>query len=60
MRLASTVDRARIRAMPAFCIGPVTARAARSAGFAVSAVATDHTAIGLADTIAAHFAGEHR
>ncbi len=55
MRLASTVDRPRIRAMPAFCIGPVTARAARSAGFAVAAVAAEHTAVGLADAIAAHF-----
>ncbi|HEX7172669.1 MAG TPA: uroporphyrinogen-III synthase [Candidatus Limnocylindria bacterium] len=60
MRLASTVDRLRIRAMPAFCIGPVTAGAARSAGFAVAAVATEHTAAGLADTIAAHFAREDR
>lgn len=55
MRLASTVDRFRVRAIPAFCIGPVTARAARSAGFAVAAVAAEHTAIGLADAAAAHF-----
>jgi uroporphyrinogen III methyltransferase/synthase len=60
MRLASTVDRARARAMPAFCIGPVTARTARSGGFAVAAVAADHTAAGLADAVAAHFAREDR
>lgn len=55
LRLASTVDRARIRAMPAFCIGPVTARSARSAGIAVAAIASEHTAAGLADAVAAHF-----
>lgn len=60
MRLASTVDRARARAVPAFCIGPVTARTARSGGFAVAAVAADHTAAGLADAVAAHFAREDR
>ena len=60
LRLASTVDRARARAMPAFCIGPVTARTARSGGFAVAAVAADHTAAGLADAVAAHFAREDR
>jgi uroporphyrinogen III methyltransferase / synthase len=60
MRLASPVHCARARAMPAFCIGPVTARTARVEGFAVAAVAADHTAAGLADTIAAHFAREDR
>jgi uroporphyrinogen-III synthase len=60
MRLASTIDRGRIRAMPAFCIGPVTARAARSAGIPVAAVASEHTAAGLADAVAAHFAREDR
>lgn len=60
MRLASRVDRDRARAMPAFCIGPVTARTARSGGFAVAAIAADHTAAGLADAVAAHFAREDR
>ena len=60
MQLASAVDRLRIRAMPAFCIGPVTAGTARAAGFAVAAVAGEHTAAGLADTVAAHFGREDR
>ena len=55
-RLASPIDRARARAMPAFCIGPVTAAEARTSGLHVAAVATEHTAGGLADAIAAHFA----
>ncbi len=36
------------------CIGPVTADAAVAAGMAVSVVAPDHTAEGLADALAAH------
>lgn len=60
LRLASPIDRARARAMPAFCIGPVTARTARTAGFAVAAVAAEHTAAGLADAVATHFAREDR
>lgn len=60
MRLASTVDRARARALPAFCIGPVTAGVARRSGFAVAAVAAEHTAGGLADAVAGHFAREDR
>ena len=56
MRLASPIDRARARTVPAFCIGPVTAREARQSGFHVAAVAPDHTAIGLADAIVTHFA----
>lgn len=54
IRLASHVDRARAKALPAFCIGPVTAAAARQAGFHVAAIAAEHTAIGLADAIARH------
>lgn len=52
IRLASPIDRARARALPAYCIGPVTAETARRAGFAIGAVAADHTAAGLADAIA--------
>jgi uroporphyrinogen III methyltransferase / synthase len=59
VRMASLIDRARARALPAFCIGPVTAAAARRAGFAVAAVAAEHTAAGLAAAAADHF-GELR
>ncbi len=55
LRLASAVDRSRARAIPAFCIGPVTADTARRAGFHVAAVAAEHTAPGLAAAIADHF-----
>jgi uroporphyrinogen-III synthase len=53
--LASPIDRGRARALPALCIGPVTARAARGEGFHVPVVADHHTALGLADAIAAHY-----
>ena len=52
LRLASPTDRQRARAIPAFCIGPVTAATARRFGFDVEAVADPHTAGGLADAIA--------
>lgn len=52
LRLASPTDRQRARAIPAFCIGPVTAETARRMGFDVEAVAERHTADGLADAIA--------
>jgi uroporphyrinogen-III synthase len=55
-RLASPIDRGRARTLPAFCIGPVTAAEARQSGFHVAAVAAEHTAVGLADAIATHFA----
>lgn len=58
LRLASADEGTRVRAMPAFCIGPVTAETAQAAGFAVAAVATEHTAAGLADAVATHFARE--
>jgi uroporphyrinogen III methyltransferase/synthase len=58
LRLASPVDRGRARAVPAFCIGPVTAETARQGGFDVAAIADDHTADGLAHAIAAHFSPE--
>jgi uroporphyrinogen III methyltransferase/synthase len=60
LRLASPIDRGRARAVPAFCIGPVTAETARHLGFDVAAIADDHTADGLADAIAAHFSPEDR
>ena len=53
-RLASPTDRQRARAIPAFCIGPVTAATARRTGFHVAAVAEEHTASGLADIVARH------
>lgn len=60
LRLASGLDRGRARSLPAFCIGPVTAATAHRSGFHVAAVATDHTAAGLADAAAAHFKREDR
>jgi uroporphyrinogen-III synthase len=60
MRLASPTDRQRARAIPAFCIGPVTAEAARRLGFDVEAVAGTHTIEGLADAVASHFSGGDR
>ncbi|HEX7195879.1 MAG TPA: uroporphyrinogen-III synthase [Candidatus Limnocylindria bacterium] len=59
-RLASPMGRQRARALPAFCIGPVTAAEARQAGFHIAAVAAAHTAAGLADAVATHFAREDR
>lgn len=58
LRLASPVDGRRARAIPAFCIGPVTAFTARQSGFDIAAVAGQHTAVALADAIAGHFAGD--
>lgn len=59
-RLASPIDRRRARTLPAFCIGPVTAGEARQSGFHIAAVASEHSAVGLADAIATHFARENR
>ncbi len=56
-RLASPIDRGRARTLPAFCIGPVTAVEARKSGFHIAAIAAEHTALGLANAIAEHFAG---
>ncbi|MGH7723730.1 MAG: uroporphyrinogen-III synthase [Candidatus Dormibacteria bacterium] len=44
---------------PAACIGPVTARAARAAGWATVIAATEHTADGLAAALLAHLAPVH-
>ena len=60
LRLVSMTDRQRARALPAFCIGPVTADTARRLGFGVTAVADEHTAAGLADVVGRHLNGGHR
>jgi uroporphyrinogen III methyltransferase / synthase len=46
------------RAQPSVvaCIGPVTAEAARRAGFSVAVVAEEHTAAGLVDALSVHVA----
>jgi len=41
----------------AACIGPVTARSARQAGYPVAVVASEYTTRGLAAALAAHFGG---
>ena len=52
LALASDADAAiAARALPAYCIGPVTAEVARKAGFSVPLVAPDHTAAALAAAI---------
>lgn len=58
LRLATDDERARLASLPAYCIGPVTARTARTAGFGVPVVAAEHTAGALANAIAAHLAKE--
>jgi uroporphyrinogen III methyltransferase/synthase len=60
MRLTSPVDHGRARSIPAFCIGPITAATARHFGFDIASVADDHTARGLAEAFAKHFAGADR
>ncbi len=60
MQLASPTDGHRARALPAFCIGPVTAATASRFGFDVAAVAAEYTAEGLAVAIADYFDGEER
>jgi uroporphyrinogen III methyltransferase/synthase len=52
--LASPTGRQRARALPAFCIGPITAETARRSGFDVEVVAAEHTSAGLATAIANH------
>jgi uroporphyrinogen-III synthase len=39
----------------AACIGPVTARTAREAGYPVAVVAAEYTTAGLAAALATHF-----
>ena len=60
MSLASPIDRARARTVPAFCIGPVTAAEARQSGFHIATVAPEHTAVGLAGAIVTHFSRVNR
>lgn len=59
LRLASPMDHGHARALPAYCIGPVTAATARDAGFDIAAVADIHTATGLADAVAATLTEVH-
>lgn len=57
LRLVDRVDSARVRSIPAFCIGPPTAATAVRHGFVVAATATTHTGLGLAEAIRAYFTG---
>ena len=56
--LLSPPEVLRATALPAYCIGPVTARVARRAGFAVPVVAATHTVAALAEAIHAHLRKE--
>lgn len=56
--LLSPPEALRARELPAFCIGPVTARIARRAGFAVPVVAASHTVDALAEAIHQYFTKE--
>ena len=47
-------------APPAMCIGPVTAEAARDAGFVVAAVADPHTVEGVVEAVRSMLAGAAR
>ncbi len=56
--LLSPPEILRATVLPAYCIGPVTARAARRAGFMVAVVAATHTVAALAEAIHAHLGEE--
>jgi uroporphyrinogen-III synthase len=56
--LLSPSDALRATALPAYCIGPVTARVAHRAGFSVPVVAATHTVGALADAIHSHLTRE--
>lgn len=56
--LLSPPDALRATALPAYCIGPVTARIARQAGFAVPVVAQSHTVAALTEAIYAYLSKE--
>lgn len=56
--LLSAPEALRATALPAYCIGPVTARVARQAGFVVPVVAARHTAASLAEAIHIHLSKE--
>lgn len=51
-------EQERARAVPAFCIGPVTAAEAVAGGFEVALVAEEHTAHGLVAAIVQHLSAE--
>jgi uroporphyrinogen-III synthase len=53
--LLSPLDQRRATALPAFCIGPVTAEIARRAGFEVAVVSSEHTVAALAGAIHRYF-----
>ncbi len=55
LALVPSRTRRAVRRVPAFCIGPVAAAAARDRGFPVAAVADRHTAGGLADATIKYF-----
>ena len=56
--LLSPPEALRATALPAYCIGPVTARVARRAGFAVPVVSATHTVAALAQAIHTHLSKE--
>lgn len=56
LNLVGTLPIPPVAELPAYCIGPVTAQAARAAGFQVPVVAEEHTIVALAEAIAAHLA----
>ena len=58
--LVGSIERRRASLLPAFCIGPVTAEAARMAGFDPAVIASEHTAAGLADAIGRYFDRRNR
>jgi uroporphyrinogen III methyltransferase/synthase len=53
--LLSPLDERRATALPAFCIGPVTAEVARRAGFDVAVVSSEYTVAALAKAIHRYF-----
>jgi uroporphyrinogen III methyltransferase / synthase len=56
--LLSPPEALRATALPAYCIGPVTARVARRAGYAVPVVAGRHMVADLAEAIQTHLSQE--
>jgi uroporphyrinogen III methyltransferase/synthase len=55
--LLSPPEALRATALPAYCIGPVTAAIARNAGFTVPVVSAPHTVAALAEAIHSHLSG---
>jgi uroporphyrinogen-III synthase len=56
--LLSPPEALRATALPAYCIGPVTAEVARRSGFAVPVVSAQHTVAALAEAIHRHLSKE--